>query len=90
MAASDLNPAPNRGLVGIFKIGGRDVEVDVRPSMVDQEGEVADISLGWCALGCGGSGSANMRKCDDAIGRTSFSHFCGQNFILGALSEGKA
>ena len=27
MAASDLNPAPNRGLVGIFKIGGRGVEV---------------------------------------------------------------
>ena len=56
MAASELNPAPNRDLVGIFKIGGRGVEVDVRPTMVNKEGEVANISLGRRALGCGGSG----------------------------------
>ncbi len=51
---------PNQSLVGNSKIGGRQVELDVRASMVEEEGKVADISLGRHCLRWVGSVSAVM------------------------------
>ena len=60
LADSNLNSSPNWGLVVNRPIGGHGDEVDVRTSSIDEEGEVADISLGRHALGWGGSASATM------------------------------
>ncbi len=53
-----MSPEPsfwkiNCSLVGGLKIGGHRVELDVRASMVKEEGKVADDSLGRHCLGWG-------------------------------------
>ena len=81
MAASVLNPLPNRSLVEIRQIGGQDYEIDVRASISTKKGRWPIFP--WVGM-VSGVGEVPRLACASAAMRSAERHFlmfvlvCGQ------------